>query len=79
MSKAEAAIRRFFRAVSDAVMGRVSSVVESREDLGIFHVSQVETFNTVRSALFVSNLLGSFVAWSSLRDHPAARPSPAGT
>jgi diguanylate cyclase (GGDEF)-like protein/PAS domain S-box-containing protein len=66
MSRTEGSIRRFARAVSDAVLGTVSGIVTTSEDLTTFRISQVEAFNTVRPTLVASNLLGTFVAWNSL-------------
>src|SRR5688500_9052539 len=66
MSRAEDSIRRFARAVSDAVLGTASDIVTTPEDLNTFRISQIKAFSTVRPTLVASNLLGTFVAWSSL-------------
>lgn len=66
MSRAEDSVRRFARAVSDAVLGTTSDIVTTPEDLNTFRISQIKAFSTVRPTLVASNLLGTFVAWSSL-------------
>ena len=66
MPSTENSIRRFARAVSDAVLGTASGIVTTPDDLVTFRISQVEAFNTVRPTLVASNLLCTFVAWSSL-------------